>query len=118
MRAVTLLDAETGAVVCEPCELAARPWSRMRGLLGRRGLAPGHGMLFTRTHAIHTAGMRFPIDVVFLDRELVVGSVAAHVPAWRTASHRGARWTLELAAGEAERLGLSEGRRLVIAGER
>ena len=114
MRQVTLVDAGSGAPVCSPVELASRPWSRMRGLLGRRGLAPAHGMLFSRTHAVHTLFMRFPIDVVFLDEELAVVEVAAAVAPWRTAGRKGARWTLELGAGEAARLGLAPGRRVVI----
>jgi len=43
-------------------------WQRMRGLLGCRSLPAGHGMLLERCDAIHTVGMQFAIDVVFLDR--------------------------------------------------
>lgn len=85
----------------------------MRGLLGRRGLEPGHGMLFSHTSSVHTFFMRFPIDVVFLDRELKVIAVSAAVAPWKTAKGKGAKWTLELAAGEAARLGLEPGTRLV-----
>jgi len=116
MRRVALVAADSGTELVAPCELANRPWTRLRGLLGRRGLSPGHGMLFSRTHAVHTAFMRFPIDVVFLDSELEVTHVAADVAPWRTARGKGASWTLELAAGEAARVGLEPGRRVVIDG--
>jgi uncharacterized membrane protein (UPF0127 family) len=53
--------------------------------------------------------MRFPIDVVFLDGDLRVLSVRKAVPAWRAVKERGARWTLELAAGEAARAGIAPG---------
>jgi hypothetical protein len=53
--------------------------------------------------------MRFPIDVVFLDRALGVSAVVAELRPWRTARRRGARAVLELAAGEAARLGLRPG---------
>jgi len=56
--------------------------------------------------------MRFPIDAVFLDRDLVVLNVAADLPPWRTARQRGARAVLELPAGEAERAGIHAGERL------
>ena len=56
--------------------------------------------------------MRFPIDVVFLDAELRVLSVREAVPAWRTVKERGAKATLELAAGESARAGIVPGDRL------
>ena len=52
--------------MCEECALATRPWTRLRGLLGRSGLEAGEGMLFPGTGSIHTMFMRFPIDAVFL----------------------------------------------------
>jgi uncharacterized membrane protein (UPF0127 family) len=50
--------------------------------------------------------------VVFLDRELSVLAVRPAVPPWRTARARGGKVTLELAAGEAARLGIEAGMRL------
>ena len=81
----------------------------MRGLLGRSGLPPGEGMLFPGTGAVHTMFMRFPIDVVFLDAGLEVVSVRESVPTWRAVKQRGAHSTLELAAGEAARVGIEPG---------
>lgn len=43
-------------------------FSRMRGLLGRKALPPGEGLLIRPCRAIHTLGMRFAIDVRFYDR--------------------------------------------------
>ena len=59
--------------------------------------------------------MRFPIDVVFLDRELVVVGIASEVGPWGVAGRRGAKAALELAAGEAARRGLSVGDQLKLA---
>ena len=84
----------------------------MRGLLGRAGLDADEGMLIRPAGSVHTAFMRFPIDVVFLDRELTVLSIRSAVPPWRAAAQRGARATLELPAGAAERVGLEVGERL------
>jgi uncharacterized membrane protein (UPF0127 family) len=58
--------------------------------------------------------MRFPIDVVFLDRDFAVLDVRAAVPPWRTAGKRGAKATLELAPGEAARRGVAPGERLAL----
>ena len=114
VKVETLVGAD-GAPVCVRCSIASGPWTRLRGLLGRSGLPPGEGMLFRKTGSVHTMFMRFPIDVVFLDDELRVLSVRESVPAWRTAVERGARVTLELAAGEAHRVGIEPGQQLSLA---
>jgi uncharacterized membrane protein (UPF0127 family) len=59
--------------------------------------------------------MRFPIDVVFLDRGLVVVGIADRVEPWRAAGRRGAKAALELRAGEAARRGLAVGDQLTLA---
>ena len=87
----------------------------MRGLLGRSGLEESEGLLLKPCGSVHTFFMRFPIDVVFLDRELSVVAVRPELPAWRTAGARGAKVALELAAGEAARLGIAPGMRLRLA---
>jgi uncharacterized protein len=84
----------------------------MRGLLGRDGLESGEGLLLKPCGSVHTFFMRFPIDVVFLDRELAVVAVSAEVAPWRTARARGAKAVLELPAGEAARRGIAVGERL------
>ena len=108
---VTLTLAD-GRVVCEQCLVAETPLARMRGLLGRRELSRGEGILLRPASAIHTYFMRFPIDAVFLDRELGVLEVVDGLKPWRTAGYRGARSVLELPAGECERRGLWPGDRL------
>src|SRR5215210_7019274 len=104
-----------GRVVCERCLVAARPLRRMRGLLGRSGLPHDEGILLRRASSIHTAFMRFPIDAVFLDRELVVVGIASDLRPWRTAARKGAHAVLELAGGESGRRGVTVGERLVTA---
>jgi uncharacterized protein len=110
-RQVTV-EREDGRVVCERCRVADKPWTRLRGLLGRRGLPEGEGLLLRPVAAIHTWFMRFPIDVVFLDRELAIVGVEEALKPWRFAGRRGARSVLELRAGECKRLGLNSGERL------
>jgi uncharacterized membrane protein (UPF0127 family) len=113
-RTLSVLSRDRGALVCERCEVADRPLSRLRGLLGRRGLEPDSGLLIEPCNSIHTLFMRFPIDAVFLDAELRVLRVRARMRPWRAAGARGARAVLELAAGEAERCGVSPGERLYL----
>ncbi|MGE3960070.1 MAG: DUF192 domain-containing protein [Dehalococcoidia bacterium] len=88
-------------------------WLRARGLLGRPCPRPGEGMLFPGCTSVHTAFMAYPIDVVFLDRASVITKVSRNVVPWRfSGAVRGTRHVLELAAGEADRLGLAVGSRL------
>jgi uncharacterized protein len=109
------LRREDGRIVCERVIVADRAHRRMRGLLGRRRLSPGQGMVLRPAFAIHTHFMHFPIDVVFLDPDQVVIAIERNLRPWRTASCRGAREVVELAAGECERRGLEVGDRVAWA---
>ena len=106
-----------GTVVCDRCELAEKPLPRMRGLLGRDGLEPGGGMFINPSPSVHMFFMRFPLDVVFLDRSLTVVKVVHELRPWRTAGARKASAALELPAGTAARVGLEAGDVLVLERE-
>jgi uncharacterized protein len=108
------LVREDGTVVCARCAVAATSLRRMKGLLGRKELPPGEGILLRPASSIHMLFMRFPIDAVFLDRELVVRKVVPGLKPWRLASARGSKSVVELAAGEAERHGIAAGQRLTL----
>jgi uncharacterized membrane protein (UPF0127 family) len=105
---------EDGTIVCERCLLAETALTRMRGLLGRRELPTGEGILLKPASSVHMAFMRFAIDAVFLDRDLRVTKIASDLQPWRAAASRGAKMVLELSAGEARRRGVSAGDRLVV----
>lgn len=107
-----VLVGPAGQIVCERCEVADGPVSRMRGLIGRGRLPRGRGMLMRPTWYVHTAFMRFPVDLIFLDRDLKVLAVREHVPPWRTAAHMRAHSVLKLAAGESAALALQAGDQL------
>ena len=107
------LRREDGSIVCERCVLADTALARMRGLLGRRELPSGEGILLKPASSVHMAFMRFPIDAVFLDHEMRVVKVASDLKPWRAAGSRGAKAVLEIPAGEAGRRGLSVGDRLI-----
>jgi uncharacterized membrane protein (UPF0127 family)/CheY-like chemotaxis protein len=87
----------------------------MRGLLGRKYLRQGEGMVLRPGWSIHTAFMRFPIDAVFLDADQVVIKIEHEVGPWRTVSCRGAREVVEMSAGECRRRGLEVGDRVAWA---
>ena len=109
------LILSNGRSACERCLVADRALGRMRGLLGRKSLASGDGLLLKPAGSVHTFFMRFSIDVVFLDRDLSVLGVTPELAPWRTAGRKGARAVLELPAGEAGRRGIRAGDRLEFA---
>ena len=109
------LQRQDGRVVCEHLLVAARPLRRMRGLLGRSGLSAGEGILLRPAGSIHTFFMRFAIDAVFLDHDLVVVGIEPSLGPWRTAGRRGAKSVVELASGECERRGIEVGDALAVA---
>ena len=109
---VGALVDEHERVVCEHCEQALSLRARTRGLLGRNGLDPGEGLLFPHTSSIHMFFMKFPIDAVFLDREMRVRSIARNLAPWRIAGGWRPGSVLELAAGEARRAGIERGMKL------
>ena len=87
----------------------------MRGLLGRKELPSGEGILLRPAGSVHTFFMRFPIDVVFLDRDLRVVSLAEDVAPWKLRGARGAKAVLELASGECARREIRVGDQLALA---
>lgn len=87
-------------VIVPRVELASTAWRRMKGLLGRESLPEGEGLLLRPCNSIHTFGMRFAIDVVFLDRELGVVAVSRNLRPGRMAwGGACARQALEVGAG-------------------
>jgi uncharacterized membrane protein (UPF0127 family) len=95
-------NSTRGAVLAERAEVASVPWRRMRGLLGRPALEPGHGLLLAPCQGVHSLGMAYPIDVIHLDRHNVVRVVLHQLAPWRIGPlvWRG-RVALELPAGAA-----------------
>ena len=89
----------------------ARTWTaRLVGLLGRRALGEDEAMVFPRCRAIHTLGMRFPIDAVFVDRDWQVVGLRRALPPWRIVLPvRGAWGVVEVAKGALARIGLRVG---------
>jgi uncharacterized membrane protein (UPF0127 family) len=81
--------------------LATTSRARLLGLAGLRTLPAGAGLLLPRTRSVHTFGMRFALDLVWLDGDGVVVRVDRSVPARRLRACRRACAVLELPAGTA-----------------
>jgi uncharacterized membrane protein (UPF0127 family) len=88
--------------------------ARLRGMLARPAPGPGEGLLLTPCSSVHMYGMRFPLDVAFLDgRGTVVAIYPSLAPGSRTRWHRNAAHALELSAGALLESGTSIGDVLV-----
>ena len=66
------LNRSRNTILVENGRVADTAWTRLRGLLGHKPLQPGEGLVLRGEKAIHTIGMGFAIDVLFLDREGIV----------------------------------------------
>ncbi len=83
--------------------------ARLRGLLFHGPLGPGEALRISPCNAIHTMGMRYAIDVVFVAPDGRVLKVVHALPPWRMVSCRQAAEVIELAAGQAQASGLHAG---------
>ncbi len=89
-----------GNVVASRLELATTSATRRKGLLGRSSLPPGGGMLLIPCSSVHTVRMKFPIDIVFLDKKMRVARLYPNVAPGALSRHcASARSCLELPAG-------------------
>jgi uncharacterized protein len=96
---VALINERTRQAVATTVEIAATRATRRKGLLGRDSLEPSTAMLLAPCAAVHTAGMRFPIDVVFVDRQGFTVKVVRGLQPWRIALATGGSAVIEMPAG-------------------
>ena len=106
-------NVTTGALLADQVKVARSFPARVIGLLARRRFESGEALVFPGCRSIHTVGMRFPIDVVFVSREWRVVAVRSSVPPGRLAvSAWHARATIELPSGTTKRVTVRVGDQL------
>ena len=101
-------------VLGDAVELADTSETRRVGLLKHERLEPGSGLWIVPCESVHTFFMKFPIDLVYLDKKRKVRKVRHAVPAWRLSACLTAHSILELPAGTAEKSGTQQGDELVM----
>lgn len=94
---VTNLTRHT--LLADSVDLTKNGRQRRRGLLGRQRLAPGEGLWIVPCEAVHTIGMKFSIDLLYLDRDHRVVKTCSEVHPWRLSICLSANSVLELGAG-------------------
>jgi len=93
--------------------LASSFLSRLRGLILTGPMTPGRGLMIAFCNSVHTFGMRGPIEVVFLSKDLRVLKISSPLRPWRSVSACFGAWAvLEWCVGEADNFGLREGSQL------
>lgn len=86
-------------VLAESTLLASNSAARNKGLLGRTSLPLGEGLWILPCESVHTFFMKFPIDLVYIDRDKRVKKVRSNVPPWRLSACLSAHSIVELPAG-------------------
>ncbi len=94
-----VLNVTRQTVLASAMEVADSGPKRNKGLLGRKGLSAGEGLWIVPCESVHTFGMQFSIDLVYLNRELRIKKTRSDVPPWRISVCLSAHSILELPAG-------------------
>ena len=95
-------------------EIADTFLKRFMGLMGRKKIPAGRGLLILPCNSIHMLFMRFAIDAVYIDENFRVKKIVRKLPAWLGMSIcKGAHAVIEFAAGEADKLGVQIGSKII-----
>jgi hypothetical protein len=114
-RRIFVHNTTRSTVLATMAEVADRGATRRKGLLGRTGLQDGGGLWIVPCESVHTIGMQFPIDLVYLDRKHRVKKVRGGVPSWRLSGCLTAHSILELPAGTIERTQTRAGDQILLS---
>jgi uncharacterized membrane protein (UPF0127 family) len=111
-----LINITKNNIVADKIIIADKFWARMRGLMWEKELKEEEGLLLAPCNAVHMMFMRFPIDVIFLDKDSVVIKILHKLKPWRTSPIvRGAYQVIEMKAGKAVEKGINTGDKLSLA---
>jgi len=106
---VKLSNITRGTIVGNNVEVACDSANRRKGLLGRDHLSLGEGLWIIPCESIHTFGMQFPIDLIYLDREQRVKKIRSNVLPWRLSVCLSAHSVIELPGGTVSATGTMPG---------
>jgi uncharacterized membrane protein (UPF0127 family) len=112
IRKVLIRNRDKGTIVADAAEVASTSAKRRKGLLSHEALLPGQGLWIVPCEAIHTFGMKFPIDIVYLDRKRRVRKTRVNMVPGRISMCLLAHSVLELPAGTIARTNTQTGDQL------
>lgn len=100
-RLMQLINQTSGETILSRLEAAGGFWKRLIGLMGRADIPDDYGLYLSPCSSIHCFFMRFPIDVVFINRDHVVVAVYPSLMPWKVAlPGSGAYAAIEAGAGQ------------------
>ncbi|MBV9580958.1 MAG: DUF192 domain-containing protein [Chloroflexi bacterium] len=103
MRRVRVINRTRDTLLAERAELADNYWTRLVGLMGRRELPPGSGLVLKPGGGIHMWFMRIPLDVVHVDKRDRVTHVLRGIKPWRFGPlFVGGKLAIEIPVGSAD----------------
>lgn len=88
---------------------ANNPWLRLRGLLGRDKLTTDLGLLISPCNSVHTIGMKYSLDIIYLDKNDKVIKIRSNLAPWHFSACKGAYKVLELLAGNCKSKNIKQG---------
>jgi uncharacterized protein len=110
-----ILDKGKNTVLAENAVIAATFFTRMKGLLGRKGLESGQAMVIKSCASVHTFFMQFTIDVVFVDKNNRVVKTISNLGPWRfTPFYPAASYCIEFPAGTIAAKNITSGLEVII----
>lgn len=109
-----VFNATKDVVLSDRSYFASSFWQRLIGLLNRKTMTEGDGLLLDRCYGIHTFGMRFSIDVICLDANRHVSRVIREFPPLRVCVLKKAMFIIELPAGTLDRTRTTKGDKIQI----
>ena len=112
MPLLRVTNQTRGRLLADRADIADTSSKRRTGLLKHTGLAPGEGLWIVPSEGVHTFGMKFPIDVVFLNRARKVLKIRPNMVRSRIALSLRAHSVLELPSGTLEETGTQAGDQL------
>ncbi|VBB06598.1 Hypothetical protein LUCI_1834 [Lucifera butyrica] len=112
-----LLNKEKGTILAEQLRVADTFFRRLRGLLGTKTLPAGQGLVIRPCNSVHTLGMHYAIDVLFVDNKDCILKIVADLRPGKWAACRGSAYVIELPAGTAAHTFTQAGDALVYAKE-
>ena len=115
VQTVQIVNISKGIVIASKAQIATSMGQRMKGLLGRKGLAPDEALVLKPCSSIHTFFMRFPIDVLFVDKNVQIVRLIQNMPPYRFSPFVWASYlAIELPAGKISQTNTQIGDRIRI----
>ena len=96
-------NSTKGTIVADHVRLADTFWQRLKGLLGTKLLPLGHGLIIKPCSSVHTFGMGYPIDVLFVDDNDCIVKIVDNMLPSKMSMSSGSKYVVELPAGTAHR---------------